>query len=242
MSRRTDALKRVLVAADYGELSDYKSNTVVGVLKEFCVIAEIAESVENVRTNTTAETLDYIAKNFPSPDPHEPFDLKVLPKLQTHAAITVKRGGKTIATTGQEKEDILFNGDVLTITAVPDEGYTIQLQVNGVDLPADGKYTVNGSNVVVSTVSSLQTYALSREVDENVTVTVEDAGSPVEDGENVITYGGVLTITATASEGYSVASLKVNGEDFMSGGEYNVSGPVEIVATSEANAPQSENN
>lgn len=143
MSKKTDALKRVLVALNHGsDVSEYTSNTEAGVLKELAVKLECAASVGEIQVNATADVLNYIADNYGSEE-KEPYNLA---RTETHATVTVKRNGKAV-TDGADK---LYNGDKLTITAEAAEGYEITtLTVNGTAIESGDVFTVNGHNVTI---------------------------------------------------------------------------------------------
>lgn len=143
MSKKTDALKKALVALGYGSaVTEYTGQTVVDVLKEFAVKAEIAPTVADIRATKIIGVLDYIANNKGSEE-HEPFDMTI---SKTKATVTVKRFGKTISA----GTDILYNGDKLKIEATADEGYTLTtLTVNGTTIASGDTFTVNGHNVAI---------------------------------------------------------------------------------------------
>ena len=77
---------------------------------------------------------------------------------------------------------------------------------------------------------SVQSYAVNVDAGEGGSVTVLDGESPVASGSSVA-EGTELTITATPDEGYELATLTVNGEDFENGGSWLVVGDVNVVAT-----------
>lgn len=143
MSKKTDALKKVLVALGHGSsVSDYTSDTIAGVLKEFAVELECASSVSEIRAIGITETLNYIADNYDSEE-KEPYDLTI---TKTKATVTVRRNGKLISA-GPDK---LYNGDKLTITATAEEGYDLTtLTVNGETIESGDAITVNGHNVAI---------------------------------------------------------------------------------------------
>lgn len=143
MSKKTDALKKVAVALGYGStVSEYTSDTVTGVLKEMAVKMECASSVDNIKADGIAGVLTFIADNYGNEEV-EPFDLTV---TNTKATVTVKRGNKTLAA----GKDILYNGDVITITATPDSGYEITtLTVNDTAIESGDKVTVNAHNITI---------------------------------------------------------------------------------------------
>lgn len=143
MSRKVQALKKFAVALGYGEsVSEYEGQTFAHVLKELAVKMQCAESTDAIRTNSVAGVLEYIAKNK-GQEEVEPFDLIETP---THATITVKRKNKVV----EAGPDILYNGDVLKITAEADEGYELTtLTLNGETIESGDSFTVNGHHVTI---------------------------------------------------------------------------------------------
>lgn len=143
MSKKTDALKKALVALGHGSsVSDYTGDTVAGVLKELAVELGCAPSVGAIRVTGITDVLEYIAENYDSEE-KEPYDLTI---TKTKATVTVKKNGKTI-TAGADR---LYNGDKLTITAEAEEGYDLTtLTVNGTTIESGDTFTVNGHNVTI---------------------------------------------------------------------------------------------
>lgn len=227
MNRKVNALKKFCAALSSSTAAQFQSGNVVGVLKEFAVKLNCAASVEEIRATGIAGVLNYIAANYGS-ESNEPYDMSI---TQTHATVTVKRGNKSIAA----GSDVLYNGDKITITATAAEGYKITaLTVNGAAFTSGNKFTVNGAAVAIVATAALQTFDLDRTADENCSVAVTKGGNAVTDGEDVLNYGDVITITATAAENYTVDELTVNGAAFTSGNTLTVKGDVEITATSAA--------
>lgn len=130
--------------------------------------------------------------------------------------------------------NVLKYGDKLVITVTASTGSTItKLKVNNKNYTSGTEITVD-TDIAVEVVATLNTYDLAVTDDEHCTVAVTKGGVAVEAGANKITYGDILTITATAAEDYQIATLTVNGETFTSGNTVTVSGNVTVVATSEA--------
>lgn len=223
---KVDALKKMLVAFGYGSnVSEYSGITLAAVLKEFAVKAECATKTSDIRTYNVADIMNHIAVNKGSEE-HEPFDLAI---TKTNATVTVKRKNKAISA----GSDILYNGDVLTITAAGDEGYDLTtLTVNGETTESGDKVTVDGHNIAVIAGGTLQTFDLERTATD-CTIAVTKGGVSISDGEDVLSYGDEITITATAGDDKEMSSLIVNGEDFVSGETFTVNGNVEIVGTAE---------
>ena len=148
----------------------------------------------------------------------------------TGCSLAYEVGGESISA----GSNVLTYGDVLKITATPSSHYVMKsLKVNGKNFTSGETITVDTDLSVVA-VAELEKYDLSVEVDDHCSVAVTKGGVAVQSGEDAVSYGDVLTITASASEGYSVASLTVNDEAFVSGQTLTVSGDVEIACTSAA--------
>ena len=142
MNRKVDALKKFCAAITSTTASQFEAGNVVGVLKECAVKLNCAASVADIHGNSIASVLNFIAANYGS-EANEPFDMTV---TKTNATVTEKHNNKTLAA----GNDILFNGDKLTITATATEGYTVDtLTVNGTAFTSGNKFTVNGANVAI---------------------------------------------------------------------------------------------
>ncbi len=68
---------------------------------------------------------------------------------------------------------------------------------------------------------------------EHGSIVVERAGQQVIPGDDALAFGDVITISATAEDGYLLTSLLVNGEEFASGESLTVKGDVSIEVTLE---------
>lgn len=88
--------------------------------------------------------------------------------------------------------------------------------------------------ITIKEVNPVTRYDLTVTADDHCSVSVTKGGVTVTPGTDAIAAGDVLTITATAGEGYAIATLTVGGESFVSGSTVTVSGDVTVVATSEA--------
>ena len=144
----------------------------------------------------------------------------------THTTLTYSVGGETITAGSQA----LTGGTTLTITAGADTGFDLTtFTVNGVTVTSPYEMTVTGA-VEVVTEATLQTFNLAETVGENVTVTYTVEQQEVTAGTGVLSYGDVLTITATPADGYAVSTLTVNGETFTSGNTITVTGNITVVA------------
>lgn len=130
--------------------------------------------------------------------------------------------------------NVLTYGDTLVITVTPATAYSItKLQVNGKDYTSGTPITVT-TDISLVVISTKVLFDLSITDDDHSTISVMKGTTAVTAGTNAIQVGDVLTISATADEGYEIATLTVNGESFTSGSTLTVSGNVAVVATSSA--------
>ena len=135
--------------------------------------------------------------------------------------------------------NVLIYGDTLVITVTPATGYEItSLKVNGKDYVSGTSITVT-TDIALVVVSTKVLYDLTVTPDEHCSISVLKGATSVSAGTNAVRVGDELTISATATEGYEIATLTVNGDDFTSGSTYTVEGNVVVVATSSA-IPQPE--
>ena len=147
-----------------------------------------------------------------------------------------KTGSCTIAYTingesANAGSNVLTYGDTLVITVTAATGSTItKLQVNGKDYTSGTSITVT-TDISLVVISTLNTYNLTLTPAEHTTISVLKGTTPVSAGENVISYGDSLRISATADEGYSITSLNINGEDYVSDQTITVTGNVTVTTT-----------
>ena len=144
----------------------------------------------------------------------------------TGCSLAYEVGGESVSAGA----NVLTYGDVLKITATPSSHYVLSsLKVNGEDFVSGHTIKVDTDLSVVA-VAEPETFDLTVTAGEHSTITVTRNGVAVVAGEDVISYGDVLTISASAAEGYTLSSLTVGGEDFVSGQTLTVSGDVVIVS------------
>lgn len=217
------AIAKVGVALEFGTASDYTAENVVGAIKELCVNAGCAPSVDAVRANGITDALEFFADNYGS-EIHEPYDLIVTPNDST---VTVKRKGKIVA----PGADVIYDGDKLIITVTANTGHTLEgVTLNGYAYTPGTVYTVNGGPVEIVADTETIKFDLERTA-ENATILVKNGEMFVNDGTGVIAYGNELIITATADSGYVLGDLLVNGETIASGDTVTVTGNVTITCT-----------
>ena len=103
-------------------------------------------------------------------------------------------------------------GEVVTLTATPSEGYSLEgIYLNG-ELLSGNSFKMPASEVTVSAVFSVATYQITVANCENGTLTA--------DKESAI-MGEVVTLTATPSEGYILEGIYLNGE-LLSGNSFEM--------------------
>ncbi len=130
-----------------------------------------------------------------------------------------------------ESGDHVSEGDQLVITATPPEGHVLtSLKVNGEDFTSGETFTVGDRSVIITAeFAPISVEVLTVTFPQNVTV--ERDGAMLNSGEEIHT-DEVLKITAVPPEGYTLTSLKVNGEDFTSGETFTV-GDKSVIITAD---------
>lgn len=93
-------------------------------------------------------------------------------------------------------------------------------------------FSLAAKSETVTLEAVLQPYTLTVSAGSNTSVTVTRDGTALTSGADIYA-GDVLKITATASAGYWLRTLTVNGESFSSGGTVTVAGDVTVVAAAQ---------
>lgn len=215
-AKLVNAIKGTSYTAD-----DFEGDTVVTTLKDIAVKSSLAQSTDKIKADNIVETLEYITNNYGTEE-NEPYSLVT---TATSTTIVVTKNGTVIT----PADDILWDGDVLTITATPETDYVIRtLTVNGTTITSGDTVTVSGKVTVVGISKQLVDLAVT---ETECDIEVEYNGVTVEPGSNVIAIGDVLTITASAEDDYEMRTLTVNGTDFTSGNTHTVTTNVAVIGT-----------
>lgn len=111
----------------------------------------------------------------------------------------------------------IYYGDVLSISYSVSTGYNIGTHtLNGDTFTSGASHTVTASVSVVTT-ATVRTFTLIRTVGEGITLIVRRTASPNGGGStgiltsNIVYYGDVLELTASADAGYNIELMSVNG-------------------------------
>lgn len=128
--------------------------------------------------------------------------------------------------------NVLAYGDNLKITVTPSTGYDVStLTVNGNAFVSGSTITVS-SDVVVVAEATLKKFDLTNTISSlTAALTYEVGEETITAGEDVLSYGDVLKITAVVGEGETISSLTVNGEAFTSGNTVTVTSDINVVLT-----------
>lgn len=150
----------------------------------------------------------------------------------TGSTISVTRSGAALSNGAS-----ITYGDVLTVTYGASSGYNLATHtLNGSTFTSGNTHTVTG-NVAVASTATPKGYTLTISPGANSSITVTKNGSAVSSGATVYA-GDVLAISATASTGYSISGVTVNGNAIANNSSYTVgSAAVTIACTATQNPP-----
>ena len=148
------------------------------------------------------------------------------------STISVTRSGAALSNGAS-----ITYGDVLSVTYGASSGYNLATHtLNGSTFTSGNTHTVTG-NVAVASTATPKGYTLTISPGANSSITVKKNGSAVSSGATVYA-GDVLAISATASTGYSISGVTVNGNAIANNSSYTVgSAAVTIACTATQNPP-----
>lgn len=148
------------------------------------------------------------------------------------STISVTRSGAALSNGAS-----ITYGDVLTVTYGASSGYNLATHtLNGSTFTSGNTHTVTG-NVAVASTATPKGYTLTISPGANSSITVKKNGSAVSSGATVYA-GDVLAISATASTGFSISGVTVNGNAIANNSSYTVgSAAVTIACTATQNPP-----
>ena len=131
------------------------------------------------------------------------------------------------ATAGQDSRFLKWGvtqGTVTTFTPVEEELVT----------ESTHQIAMSAKSSVDAYFKEIERFDLAVPADlEHGSIVVERAGQQVTPGDDALAFGDVITVSATAEDGYLLTSLLVNGEEFASGDSLTVKGDVSIEVTLE---------
>ena len=141
----------------------------------------------------------------------------------------VKEGEGTLAVEGYNDAALqaVAEGTELTVTATPNDGYTLTSLTAGTqDIFATKKFTVTGA-VTVKAVFKKKTVA--------ITLAKEGEGTLAIEGYNdaalqAVAEGTELTVIATPKDGYTLTSLTAGTQDILATKKFTVTGAVTVKA------------
>lgn len=136
----------------------------------------------------------------------------------TGSSIAVSRQSSTVAGTGSlSNGSVLYAGDVLSVSYSASTGYVIGTHtLNGSTFNSGATHTVSAAVSIVTT-ASVASFSLSLSAGVGSSITVNRTSSPLARASTgnlsngaTIYYNDVLSISWSASDGYSISSAKVN--------------------------------
>jgi hypothetical protein len=110
--------------------------------------------------------------------------------------------------------DRIYAGTELTVTATAATGHTLStFTINAGNVTSPATHTAS-ANVTIETAATINEYTLTKTEGANTTLTIMDGETELENAADV-EYGTVLTVTASAAEGYELTTFTIGGEDSL---------------------------
>lgn len=136
------------------------------------------------------------------------------------------KNGATVLTGGE----LIEHGTVLTATATANSGYRVDSIMAGTKkVAADGTFTVTEAVTVTAIISQIPKHAITFANPANGTLEVKNGIAPITSGDQ-IEEGTVLTVSATADQGYRLDSIKAGDIKVTNGGTFTVTKATVVTA------------
>ena len=136
------------------------------------------------------------------------------------------KNGATVLTGGE----LIAHGTVLTATATANSGYRVDSIMAGTKkVAADGTFTVTEAVTVTAIISQIPKHAITFANPANGTLEVKNGIAPITSGDQ-IEEGTVLTVSATADQGYRLDSIKAGDVKVTNGGTFTVTKATVVTA------------
>ena len=155
-------------------------------------------------------------------------------KKKTYAiTITPAVNGTLVVLNGTDtvhNSDMIAHGTILTATATANAGYRVDsIKAGTKKVAADGTFTVTEAVTVEAVISQIPTYAINFANPANGTLEVKNGIVPITSGDP-IAEGTVLTVSATADQGYRLDSIKVGNAKVANNSTFTVTEAVTVEA------------
>ncbi|MBE7065688.1 MAG: hypothetical protein E7384_07765, partial [Ruminococcaceae bacterium] len=154
----------------------------------------------------------------------------------TGATITLKDASGNAVASGAN----VAHGTVLTVTLTPSSGYRVKtVTIGGTakktyttmsTTAVTYSHTVSAATTISGTAGKIYKVSFSQPTGGTIAVTNNSSGAAISSGSYVDT-GTVIKVTATASTGYNLSTLKAGSTTLSSGGTYTVSAATTVSAT-----------
>ena len=189
-----------------------------------------------IPAKTTTITLEAVPSVTPPTPSYSTYSLTISAGTGTTLVVDRIASPNAGAATGVLSNGAkIYTGDVLQFWGGPITGYDLSsFTVNGSSV-ANGKTHTVSSNVSVSTRATVKQFALTTNQGYGTTLSVTRTSSPkagagtgsLANGSTIY-YGDVLSITASASDGFLVSILTVNGYPVSNGYLHSVASDVSV--------------
>ena len=159
-------------------------------------------------------------------DGNKSFTATFLSDTKYTIKVTAGENGKVKINDGTEKTSVtqeFYGGEVITITAVPDEGYTLdEWSDDDEEKSLSREITVSANLTTKATFRELKKFTLSISIRPAKSGTVKINGEVREENTIKVTEGKSATITAIAAEGFKFKGWELNESIFETASETSI--------------------
>lgn len=154
-------------------------------------------------------------------------------KVKYAITITAPTNGTLVVLNGTDtvhNSDMIAHGTVLTATATANTGYRVDsIKAGTKKVATDGTFAVTEAVTVTAIISQIPKHAITFANPANGTLEVKNGIVPITSGDQ-IEEGTVLTVSATADQGYRLDSIKAGDVKVTNGGTFTVTKATVVTA------------
>lgn len=141
-----------------------------------------------------------------------------------NGTLTVKDGAQDVPS-----GTMVTEGTILTVTATPNVGYSIEkLTANDIEITNNSITVTSATTIVATFVKTSYVVTIAQQI-EGGSIIVKSGSKTINNGD-LVEHGTILTISGKADEGFELSYIFVN-EVALTGNKYTVIGETSINAT-----------